>query len=241
MAVIAVLLGLLLPSLTSVNESARRVACRSNIRQIGLGLISFADQNGGVLPPSVYLPPQLRESSYGPRAVSWGAEPQNMLALAVPPQRKLGVTGWDGLGILYSESILPAPKIFYCPSHRGENPYQKFANMWDDNAEILGNYHYRGYGPVHNRLPNSPPSGVLTRQLDLIYPRTTALVADGMQTRLDNNHKIGVNVFRADLSAEWFSDAEGRVARSLPADRTSATSAAPVEEAWRLYDIPPDR
>ena len=67
-AIIAILAALLLPALTKARESARRVACGSGLRQFGLALTSYADDNnaslfetsqhqswGGRLPQWLYL------------------------------------------------------------------------------------------------------------------------------------------------------------------------------------------
>jgi len=236
-AIIALLMGILLPNLAGVNETARRVACKSNVRQLGLGLVSFADEHGGFLPSSVYLPESLRtQQGYNGRSTV-SAQPQNMLTLRVPPYEKVGENPWDGLGLLFSGSYLVAPKIFYCPSHRGENPYSRFAPVWNlRDTEILGNYHYRGFGPNGLEI-TSANSGGYTRNLDQIIPRQTALVADGMQIQSDNNHKVGFNLFRADLSVEWYSDLAGRLGRLLPDSRANATATG-IEEAWNLLDTP---
>ena len=58
-AVMAILIGIMLPSITSAHEAARRVACRSNGRQIGLGLVMYANDHDGRLPSSVFLDPTL--------------------------------------------------------------------------------------------------------------------------------------------------------------------------------------
>ena len=42
-AIIATLLGLLLPAVQSARESARRLKCAANLRQIGLGVIAHHD------------------------------------------------------------------------------------------------------------------------------------------------------------------------------------------------------
>lgn len=50
MAVIAVLLGLLLPTLARTREAGRRTVCASNLRQIGTAFVLYADANHGFLP-----------------------------------------------------------------------------------------------------------------------------------------------------------------------------------------------
>ncbi len=48
--IIGLLAGILLPVLSRAKESARRTQCASNIRQIGMGLIMYANENGEVFP-----------------------------------------------------------------------------------------------------------------------------------------------------------------------------------------------
>ncbi len=50
-AIIAVLAGLLIPSIRTVREIARTVTCQNKMRQIALGQIVYAQDNRGTLPP----------------------------------------------------------------------------------------------------------------------------------------------------------------------------------------------
>ena len=49
-AIIAILAGLLLPALGRAKSKAQRIACMNNLRQIGLGLRLWADNNEGKYP-----------------------------------------------------------------------------------------------------------------------------------------------------------------------------------------------
>jgi prepilin-type N-terminal cleavage/methylation domain-containing protein/prepilin-type processing-associated H-X9-DG protein len=49
-AIIAVLIALLLPSLGKARRHAQQVACLSNLRQLGLALVAYAGQNNGSFP-----------------------------------------------------------------------------------------------------------------------------------------------------------------------------------------------
>jgi prepilin-type processing-associated H-X9-DG protein/prepilin-type N-terminal cleavage/methylation domain-containing protein len=87
--IIAVLVGLLLPSLGRAREAARRVACASNMRQIGLAWMSYATRHSGHLIGSSTTAPW-----------DW------VSTVDVPN----GITG----GRLYEE--LKNPKVYNCPS-----------------------------------------------------------------------------------------------------------------------------
>ena len=50
MVIIAMLVGLLLPALGRAREEARRTQCRSNLRQIGLAMQMYANDNNGWFP-----------------------------------------------------------------------------------------------------------------------------------------------------------------------------------------------
>jgi prepilin-type N-terminal cleavage/methylation domain-containing protein len=233
-AIIAVLIGILLPSLASVNEAARRVICQSNVRQIGYGLVMYANDFNGQLPSSRFTPVQ----GNGNMARESGA-PEKMVTLRVPlaaGEESSKTSGWDGLGLLYPTGYLTAAKVFYCPSHRGETRYSNFALSWDSPtiAQIDCNYHFRGEGPTSVRS-NVTGEFLTTSVLWNIDPAQSSLIADSMRAQADYNHKVGVNFFRADLSVHWFNDPSGSLRESLPLDKTAAY-AQPVLDAWNSLD-----
>jgi len=51
-AIIAILVGLLLPAINRVRESANVTKCSNNVKQLGLAAVNYASQNG-VLPPAL--------------------------------------------------------------------------------------------------------------------------------------------------------------------------------------------
>jgi prepilin-type N-terminal cleavage/methylation domain-containing protein len=53
--IIAILIGILLPTLGRARAQARSVQCGSNLRQIGLALQMYVNQNKGTLPPGFWI------------------------------------------------------------------------------------------------------------------------------------------------------------------------------------------
>lgn len=51
-SIIALLVGILLPALGAARRSAQDLKCSSNIRQLDIGLATYATDNGGLFPPN---------------------------------------------------------------------------------------------------------------------------------------------------------------------------------------------
>lgn len=52
--IIAVLISILLPSLNAARRSASNVKCQSNLKQIGMGIVMYSNDNGGTIPWQVW-------------------------------------------------------------------------------------------------------------------------------------------------------------------------------------------
>ncbi len=226
LAIVALLMSILLPSLGRVREIARQAVCASNDRQIGLGIHMFADGNSGSLPMSQFLDP---DSPYsGGRSVS--VQQRNMYYLRF--QRLPHVSGgreessgqWDGVGKLFSHHLLPASAVFYCPSHRGEHPFERYADLFqlDGVPQIISNYQYRGIGPNGQKRLYQLSGGV-------------ALVSDALAGEEYFNHASGFNILRVDGSVSWFEDSSGSLSDQL-ADTAAAEDDTTVNEAWGRFD-----
>lgn len=224
-AVVGLLIALMLPALQTVKERAHRAICQSNLRQIGLGVAMYAQDHEEFIPPSVFVrtSPALRSE---------------MMTLQLDTDMIAGTgnkaqsNGWDGLGILYGDSYLNGPKTFYCPSHHGQHPYSRYERRFSiyrtpQTDPIISNYHYRGIGPND------------AIQLNAIRPQRTSLIADGMRTELDYNHREGSNVLRADMSLFWFADAQGALLAVMAGEPPGGARADDTfERAWDLLDTP---
>jgi prepilin-type N-terminal cleavage/methylation domain-containing protein/prepilin-type processing-associated H-X9-DG protein len=93
-AIIGLLASMLLPSMASAKEAGRRISCLNNMRQLGLAVMMYTDENDGHLPPRTH-------------PHRW---PSRLLALMniAPPD--------DGNGLPPGVTEVPEYRILICPS-----------------------------------------------------------------------------------------------------------------------------
>jgi type II secretory pathway pseudopilin PulG len=207
-SIIVLLISIMMPGLGLVRRKAQQVICASNVRQLGLGVQMYADANRGHIPPSIYaIKPNPQSDPPADR----------MMTL-----RRDGLDEWDGLGWLYIRGFAGAPGVYYCPAHTGENLREYYSAPWaGTHGVIVGNYQYRG---------SLGGSALLER-----FRSSTALIADGLASQLDFNHRVGGNALRADISVQWFQDG-GAVLATLVKDPGESGANTAVIRAWEVID-----
>ena len=118
-AIIAILAAMLLPSLGKAKATARATACLSNLRQIGLGLVSYADDQTGLLPPN-YANATGWYDGASPEAITRGGGP-NGLGYLVTVANYLGRQAVDPTG-------LNRPLVLRCPEPLGAEGFDAYGN-----------------------------------------------------------------------------------------------------------------
>lgn len=190
LTVTVVLTGLLLPVLSQIKENAFRVMCSSNLRQIGFGITTYADENNNNLPYSYY-----------------GQQGEDKLEM-MAAHRGEGSTlrNWEGIGWLYVKMHLNSANVFYCPSHDSEHHFERYQNLYEQYRDmgeatdpIYTNYQYVGDKDWDNN-----------NKRRRLTDTNLVLAADGMRTISDINHETGLNMLRADGSVHWKDFASAR-------------------------------
>ena len=124
--IIALLVAMLLPALTKARESAMRVSCASQLRQMGMAIHMYANSNGGRVPTAGF---------YQNHPVQTGAQwyPASSGYLAGVPQ----VIG--GVALMSGREIKDA-RLFFCPKvlqtsapypYPSIDPYWWKPNLWE--------------------------------------------------------------------------------------------------------------
>jgi prepilin-type N-terminal cleavage/methylation domain-containing protein len=121
-AIIGTLVGLLMPAVNMARESARRLLCQNNLKQLGLALQNH-ENSVGIYPPSMGWDGTSTSGTAG-GALNWSAQARLMpfvenLALGSEIQRQLGndyhvATLADGTTLISSLRI----PLLLCPTER---------------------------------------------------------------------------------------------------------------------------
>src|ERR1051325_4660504 len=101
-AIIAILAAMLLPALQQAKMNAKRAACISNLRQLGTGILMYAGDNNGLMPPATAPGWWHAHAAAGPAFNQ--TFPSSTLALTKPC-----------LATLYYQNYVPSKSVFYDP------------------------------------------------------------------------------------------------------------------------------
>jgi prepilin-type N-terminal cleavage/methylation domain-containing protein len=131
-AIIAVLVALLLPGLSTARESARKAACGANLRQMGLAATLYANDNKETIPGGFI------GQGLGLCVGSvWGGSGVR------PYPRTYGCLGYE----LFHSQKISAP-TFFCPSFIPDS--ETNPTFWDKNLQSPGGY---GRSTYTERIP----------------------------------------------------------------------------------------
>jgi prepilin-type N-terminal cleavage/methylation domain-containing protein len=193
-AIIALLIAVLLPSLAQARERAKRSACLSNLHQTHLAFVLYAQDNNDQVP-------------LGYRTVS--KQFNSMIYTST-------ASTWALFGLLMTGNYEKVPKVLYCPSQTNT----KFVFATSDNpwplpgvtpgANIQAGYCSRPDKQIPDDLSNPAGSGVavpftMPHLRDYNVFTNQAIFGDltAAANRIQTGHHDGNNVLFADGSAHW--------------------------------------
>lgn len=212
-AILAILASLLLPALGAAKAKARRTACLSNLRQIGIAIQNYADQSDGKIP-------------YGPQAPPF-TSPLDLYPSTGAPTSLISLSSGApvALGLLLSQQLGDQPKVLFCPGNdQPLDAIAQLANVGSRQAQC--SYYYRHGGntqlfdnPYSNNVPNhiqldrlgDNRNGLPIRALvmDTIFLCPPELAAFNVKPRTHHRQQI-LNILFSDGHAAGRQNTDGR-------------------------------
>jgi len=152
--IIAILIAILMPSLSRARRSAQAIACSSNLRQIGVAFQVYLNNSRGMI--------FWRSTNLGRDGMDWyifgGRETGNKYNLPLPA----------GQGNFFNDKrFIPRPlnrymggnfKVFYCPCDVAGPASEGFADAAESEYDWVGNsYNFNADGPLSGWFGPPPP------------------------------------------------------------------------------------
>jgi prepilin-type processing-associated H-X9-DG protein len=197
LGIIALAIAMLMPSLCRSRETANRVKCAANLRQIGHAMLLYANDNKGAYPRRTFVEGALP---------TWGT--------AAPAPNDVSAALFL---LLRTQDI--TPEVFVCPSSNAEKwdfgGDNNTALNWSNWSNINLNLSYSYHNPYSRFLePGGPPQpemfaaelaiaadinpGVGGNYSDVVGVTTTSSARDMKRANSKNHDADGQNVLYAD-------------------------------------------
>ena len=248
--IIALLISILLPSLNRARETANRVKCASNLRQIGQAILMYSNENKGAYPRTIYS----NTSALNP---TWGTGTNSSPTVADPfasPAESVDDVSSALFLLIRTEDI--TAEVFTCPSGNatkwdyggGANTAQNFVNFPTAVKQNLG-YSYAdayptdtatsvGYKMNNSLTPDFAVAadinpGTSGGQNDNVFSTTNSTDAQSLQrpANSNNHNKDGQNVLYGDGHVEfqnnvWVGTAKDNIYTAEIAGQTNPSTQA---------------
>jgi prepilin-type N-terminal cleavage/methylation domain-containing protein len=180
-AIIAVLLAILMPSLTGAKALAKRLQCAKKLSGVGRAFGMYTDQYNGLLP----LLETYKKSPTAKATDPFTACTETPALLGKRGIPDDGKYYWRHLGCLFGVGFIDDGKVLYCPAVTGwEDDYKSQVKTGSDNQTTFANLTYNwNQGPRANRgYCYWPLTKAVAKQVNL----------DGMTSTGRTRYKVGM-------------------------------------------------
>lgn len=126
-AILAILVSILLPSLSAARAQTRQVVCASNLRQLGLAFHMYANEHQGMAMPLAYTDTDI--IGFRPPIYWWGTSDLE------------GIKHTTGFVWPYLQSDLRANSVYECP----QQPWDSYKPQGATRKDVTSTYGYNGY------------------------------------------------------------------------------------------------
>ena len=188
-AIIGILAGFLLPAISRALEMARRAACMSNGRQIGLAMFQYAADHDDAFMDLVDTTGQVVPAVDGNGNIS------------VEPAR-------SGFALFFKLGYLTTTKVFICPSSYDRTAGDTFPSNYKEAPlqdlileEINCSY---GWDPTKKHSATATCAILAEKPSDDVAEANEGTA----QNNTDNHNKEGQNVFYNDGHTKWMTTAK---------------------------------
>ena len=188
-AIIAILAGMLLPALGKAKEKGKQAACMSNLRQIGIGVTMYLDDNNGY--------PFTVDGAI-PNHGQWTLNPNSSAML--PPDHSLAY--W---GIAYLSYFGGTKKIYRCPSAKVVDEWREQGKRYPHEYWLNSTYGINAYvgQPPDPKNPNNRLQG--PRKVSAVpVPSEMVFAQDSAEQRMEGpDDSIGLFPGYKEILTQW--------------------------------------
>jgi len=225
--IIALLISILLPSLNRARETANRVKCSSNLKQIGLAIQLYANENKGAYPRTYYLAGSnltnwfiaTGSTSFGGTSGSSSSDP-----FVGGASNVVGVNNITAAMFLLLRTQQLSSEVFTCPSSSAEkdgflngnvqdqsnftnlklNLSYSIANPYPNNTAINSGYKLNtSTNPELAVMSDINPGTAASTQYNPLTVTSTSSATQMATANTRNHGGDGQNVMFADGHVEW--------------------------------------
>ena len=176
--IIALLISILLPALSKARNSAYRVMCSSNLRQIGIALRMYANDNKGWLP---HIQPEASHAQYDANLLRWNWFhfcPQYLKGSPISETLVDPINGktiWDDGTYLNTPMLMRQIPVLNCPLNAQQPRTGRYFNGWNIWDYMLVAYQGTA-APSVDQIGSSATTGTEYKKLDQMRPDSILMI-----------------------------------------------------------------